>query len=264
MTFLPGYDTTGLGLSPAVWKNVRPDVIAVSPIGFFKIKSDWTDWQDVTPTTAATTTPSAANNWTTLTNKTTNDGQMIKASSIAGAPGDIISLDSEGGADQEGVEVQFLNEALTPRDGYDIHFEARWALTDIGTPPDTFVGLASSDATILAGTTPSATDFTGFYTNASTSLLFGNDVDVTATSLATLTDHATGGATSFVKTGFILKETQDGGSYVLNGVPQIEEITWAGAANAVMYPSFACSATAAVDSIMYLHWYAIAQVPTAN
>jgi len=276
MTFLPGYDpsaakatggrTVTRGLSPKLWRNVRPELAPLG--GNFQMFSDWYNWVNITPTTAASTTADTTNNQCTFTNNTDNDGQLIKASSIAGAPGDILALDSEGGADEEGCQAQFQKQGLTPRDGYDIYFEARVALSDIATAPDTFVGLASSDTTVMtaASATPTATDFTGFYTNASTSLLFGNDVDVTATSIHTLLDHATSTVTSeaFVKVGFVLRGTQDGGEYYINGVSQSEVITWAAAANAVMYPSFACLATAAVDSIMYIDWYAIAQWETAG
>ena len=250
------------GLSSALWKHVNESAIANNPGNNYARMfsgADLADWIDLTTT--------ANNDYAIGTEATT--GATVITNGVAGATGPVLAIDSEAGGDGQGMEIQFSKMGVTPTDGWSIYFEARIALSDISSGvPDSFAGLASIDTTVMttAGL-PTAANSAGFYTSAAASLNFAV---TTGTPSAVDTGHdmvdldqadaVAQVPSAWTKVGFRLDGTADGGDYYVNGVKGAESVTWSLGPDAVIVPSFSCLGSAAVDVLMFINWFKVAQV----
>ena len=260
------------GLSSKLWRDVPETVVANNPDGNYARMFSGADLADFIALTA-----SGTNDYVTCTE--VNNGTTGLKNAIAGATGPVLEMDTASTTDLDGHQIQFLKMGVTPTDGWDIYFEARIAQTDIGgttvsSSAELFAGLASSDATIMAGTTPTATDWIGFYTAlADGAVTFGvgdaTTRSVTSSAAHTLVDLDQVAAvaqvpSAWVKVGFVLRGTADSGEYYVNGVRGEQSVTWTSAPDAVVYPSFVCQSNATTDPITYINWFKIAQIRSGH
>ena len=260
------------GLSSKLWRDVPETVVANNPDDNYARMFSGADLADFIALTA-----SGTNDYVTCTE--VNNGTTGLKNAIAGATGPVLEMDTASTTDLDGHQIQFNKMGVTPTDGWDIYFEARIAQTDIGgttvsSSAELFAGLASSDATIMAGTTPTATDWIGFYTAlADGALTFGvgdaTTRSVTSSAVHTLVDLDQAAAVAqvpyaWVKVGFVLRGTADSGEYYVNGVRGEQSVTWTSAPDAVVYPSFVCQSNATTDPITYINWFKIAQIRSGH
>jgi len=271
MTFLPGYDPSATkvaasesgseGLSPNVWKSVRPDILAGNPDGYFRLQR-WDDWLTIDD-------DPVANDFCTGTRATAGQA-LINAANLTGATGTVLQVDPASSTDTQGITLQFHNIQLTPKDGFDIVFEARFCVTDAATMPELYAGLCDTSATAtISGGAMNATDWIGFYSLASGSVIFGVEdgtQSVTSSAVHTMVNYDTNSdGSEWVKLGFVYHGDQRGGNYYVNNVKGTQSITWsAGPTDVVLWPTFVCQSNGTVDPIMELHWFAVAQVPSDN
>jgi len=246
------------GLSSRLWRDFPEGAMANNPgHGFYHLEN-FSEWENLTTTgitAKATFTESTA-------------GQVLNAFGVAGATGPVLALDSEAGGADQGGNLQFLPIGLVPTAGHDIFFEARIAITDAATMPFIYAGLASVNTAIIDGDPKMAvTDWAGFYHITTTGVLtFGVDggttQSITTSTIHTMVDAATSAdGTDWVKVGCRINGTAGGGEYYVNGTLGTDTITWSNGPDTTLYPSFVCQGGAAVDTILYVDWYAVGQIP---
>jgi len=247
------------GLSSRLWRNVNQMSIMGNPgEGYFHLQR-FGNWLDIT---TETTTAEATMGYLT-------GGQAVRATAnYLGAEGPTLAVDSEG-TDNQGVEsLQFNGQLVTPKDGYDIIFEARVAVSTTTNAPSTIVGMvARADAAVLAinGGAIAADDWIGFTTAESLSCNFSVEdgtLSTSASAVHTFVDMATAAdGKDWVKLGFMLRGTANTGEYYVNGALGSESITWTAGPNVALVPTFGCLSSGSA-SILRVHWFAVAQVPT--
>lgn len=159
-------------------------------------------------------------------------------------------LDCNSSTSTQGANLQFITLPVQVTTSNVVAFEWRGKVADVATGPEAFLGLHTSDTTIIASSAmgASANSWAGFKT------LTDNNVYL-ATTADNTTEETDTGATlvddTYVRLGFRIERREFCDFYV-NGVKVSRNTTNLPLASDVLFPSFVCQSAGTTDPIMHL------------
>ena len=255
MAFPGAYDkgASDRGLSTKLWKDVNIQAVMADP------RRGWFVLQDFNRGGLTFGGAVASGG---IVDTTATSGTTVLATGTAGE-GNILQMNSGATTVTQGENVQFPNRVQIVN-GYDTYFEACVKFTGIGTGPETFIGLAAADTTIIASSLNSSTDFVGFYSITDDNVLVFATEDGGTAALETATIHTLVEDT-YVKVGFKVAGAGDTAGSVnsfVNNVAIAHAVTPNCPDSTDVYPSLVCQANGTTQPIMETLWFAVAQVPS--
>lgn len=171
------------------------------------------------------------------------------------APG-VLEIDSASTTVTQGVNLQRLGACFVPAAGKDLWFEARIKIVDTFDKAEIFVGLAESDASIIAASAVSTANHAGWSCVTDDGVLLFNSEKASAgdTGAAATIAEAT-----YIKLGMYF----DGVTSITQYIDGVETGTAKATANVpivALYPSFVCQSGGTNDPIMHLGGYRVFQL----
>ena len=244
MGFPGAYDKTDNGrqLTGRLWRDFNPMAMASDPGRGFFVMEDFLTLPDVLSYTLTQATTGAI---------TLND--VVEAYGVA-------LLDSGSTTTQQGANLQFHGQSITPAAGVEIAFEARWKVVDTGatanaTTGEIFVGLASVNTAIIASSAvPAVTDWIGYYSVTDDGVLLGGADDGT---VSLFTTPGSSVEDTYLKTGFRINGLESLEFY-FNGEEFTQTVALTSIPDTFICPSFVMQSSGTTDPIMHLDWYGFA------
>lgn len=191
---------------------------------------------------------------------TTGDYVLTQATTGTGANaadadlGTVLLLDCNSTTAAQGVQIQNVKKAITPKAGRKIFAEFFWKVVDTFDKVQAFVGLAPVDTTIFATSANSLDNQIAHYTVQASAgaILFASEKATVGTPKASFTLAED----TFVATGFVVDGVTSCQQYV-NGVAVGAAFATANIPVVPLFPSFACLSHGTNDPIMHIRGYRI-------
>lgn len=186
----------------------------------------------------------------------------------AGAVGTFTTSDEVGGVGKadsgsttvtQGINIQLggtAAENFLPDTDDVIYFEGRFKLSGNSTGPELFIGLTTTDTTIIGSSALTVTNYIGFKSLTDDSVLIGCCKD--GTTEQTVAAVQTMAADTYYKLGFKVTGTSRL-EFFVNGVLNSTAIT-ANIPTTEMRISFVCQSSGTTQPILYVDWVRAAQV----